>query len=112
MGEISTVSPLHDSDLEGAARICLEEAATTDLDRVGNRPRRKRGNERGLRFKEALTRRMKGVNSILELGLSAKDCDWAANQAHRAVDGPGWEYRFRTAAMRLKVAALQQKGPA
>lgn len=111
MDEVSTKSPLYDSDLEGAAHLCLEEAATTDLDGFppgSGQLSCRLLHEREERFKEALRKRMMGVSSLLELGLSAEDCSWAATQAHRAIDPPGWELRFRIAVMRLTMASLQK----
>lgn len=107
MSEMSLESPLYDSDLEGAAYICFEEAATTNLDHFpagsGNLSRR-RSRERGARFKEALERRMKGVSSLTELGLTPEDLLWAVSRAERVIDGNGWEFRFQLAETRLRMA--------
>jgi hypothetical protein len=112
MNEISVVNPLYENDLECAAWLCMEEAAMTDLDRFpqGSGRLSCQGlHKRGERFKEALVKMKRDAScSILDLGLSPEDCSWAANQARRAVDGPGWQYRFRTAEMRLQMALLQK----
>ncbi len=112
---ISVESPLWDGDLEAAAYLCLAMAATTDRDQF---PRGSGSaicrifHDRKKRFEEARENRMRGVSSLLELGLSAEDCAWAATQANRARDPCGWELRFRTAENRLRVAALEQKDSA
>lgn len=104
MKDISS-SPLYDSDLEAAAYICLAKAAMTDRDQfppgLGDSICRQ-FHERRRRFEAALEKRMRGVDSILDLGLSTEDCMWAAGEAYRAIDRDGWELRFKTAAMRLK----------
>lgn len=115
MSVISTANPLFEGDLEGAAHICLHEAvmarANESLPGYGyyNNHYNKLAHQRRARFEDALEKMRMGVESILELGITAEDCDWAAGEARRAVDGPGWELRFRTASMRLKMASLQKK---
>lgn len=107
---ISVENPLWDSDLEIAARFCLAMAATTDRDQapfgVGGTICRT-FHDRRKRFQEAWEKRMKGVSSLLELGLSAEDCAWAATQAHRTRKPLDWELRFKTAENRLRVAGSE-----
>lgn len=106
---ISVESPLWDSDLEIAAHLCLAMAATTDRDQpfgVGGTICRT-FHDRKKRFQEAREKRMKGVTSLLELGLSAEDCAWAATQADKTHKSLDWELRFRTAENRLRVAGSE-----
>lgn len=106
---ISVESPLWDSDLEIAAHLCLAMAATTDRDQsfgVGGTICRT-FHDRRKRFQEAWEKRMKGVSSLLELGLLAKDCAWAATQANKTRNPPAWELRFKTAENRLRVAGSE-----
>lgn len=112
--EVSVVNPLWDSDFEAAAYLCLEAASLTDRDQFppgsGDMICRTL-HDRRKRFEEAREKRMRGASSLLDLGLRAEDCAWAAKQKRRALDPKGWELRFRTAETRLIAAALQPKDP-
>lgn len=115
---ISSVEiPFWDGDLEAAAYLCLEKAALTDRDQFppgsGDAICRIFHNRRR-RFQEAEKKRVDGPDSLslLELGLSAEDCAWAAEQANRAIDPGGWKLRFTTARDRLKAATPEQKDSA
>ena len=102
---VKTKNPLTESDLEGAAYICLAAAAITDLNQFppgfGNISRRKH-HERKRRFEDALAKMREGITSLLELGLSPDDCAWAASKASLAKDREGWLSRFQTAENNLR----------
>lgn len=99
------LSPLTEGELEGAAYLCLDAAAFTDLDQLppgsGDLLRRIH-RERKHRFEGALTKMKEGITSLLELGLSHKDCEWAASKAHLARDKEGWLLHFQTAESELR----------
>jgi hypothetical protein len=80
-------------------------AAQTNLEQFppgsGNLTRRMH-HERKLRFEEALALVKKGTTILSELGLSHKDCAWAASMSKMAKDQGGWSSRFQAAENALK----------
>jgi len=98
-------NPLLEGDLEGAAYLCLAAAATTDFDQFppgsGSITRRAH-HDRKHRFEEALAKMKKGVSSLSELGLSHRDCAWAASKSNMAKNKEGWLLRFQTAENNLR----------
>ena len=99
------VNPLMEGDLEGAVYLCLGAAALTDLNRFppgsGNLLRRMY-HERKRRFEQARAMVKKGITNLLELGLSHKNCEWAARAYRAARDKEGWLSRFQTAESELR----------
>jgi hypothetical protein len=102
---MNELNPLLEGDLEGAAYLCLAMAAQTDLDQFppgsGNITRRMY-HERKRRFEEALALVKKGATILSELGLSHKDCAWAASMVNMAKDQEGWLSRFQSAERALR----------
>lgn len=111
------ISPLTEIDLTGAAYLCLEEAAMTDLDQfppeVAYRER-SWCQERRRRFEQALAKTQRGATSLAELGLLAEDCEWAISRAPKVGEQfrDGWLGRFQMAAnVFQKTAAPEIKTP-
>jgi len=111
MNKEIVVSPLTKHDLTGAAYLCLDAAAYTDLGQFppgsGISSRRKH-HERRHHFRKARALVNEGVTNLLELGLSPEDCAWAAGEAHRVKDQEGWLARFQTAERELRRALQPQ----
>ena len=101
------ISPLTEDDLKGAAYLCLGAGALTDIDQFppgSGELFRRMHRERRRRFEGAQAMMKEGVTSLLKLGLSYKDCTWAASKAHLAKDKEGWLTRFQTAESELQKA--------
>jgi hypothetical protein len=100
-------NPLTTGDLEGAAYLCLDASAWTDLNQfppgLGDLKRRLH-RERRKRFEQALQKMKNGVNSLFALGLSSEDCSWAASKADRAKNPEEWLSHFKAAEEALKKA--------
>jgi len=102
------VNPLTEGELEGAAYLCLHEAAY--LDRRNQFPQgsgetisREHHARRG-RFLRALELVRSGAASLSKLGLSHRDCVWAVSMAHRAKNQGEWRSHFQAAEEKLKQA--------
>jgi len=97
-------NPLTEGDLEGAAWLCSESAAFTDLSHPLGNNHRLQHHERKRRFEQASAKIKEGATSLLEFGLLPSDCHWAASKADRAKDSEGWRSRFQAAGEMLREA--------
>jgi len=99
-------NPLSAGELEGAAWLCLNSAATTDTSHplgLGSAEyTRREHHARRHRFEEAKKKVESGITSLLELGITAEDCAWAAEYFGRATDTGGWFDHFKAAEQALK----------
>ena len=103
-----TLSSLTKTDMEGAAYLCLTEAANTDIDQLpigsGNIVRHQH-HERKRRFERAKSMMEKGAVPVSTLGLEAADCAWAAARHCFLRDPDGWRSRFEAAENELRTPA-------
>ncbi len=101
------VNSLLVGDLLGAATLCIGAACMCHLDVLFGIGEIHRRNFHAMkrRFESAIALMKQGETSLLELGLTAEDCSWAASNSDKARDQEGWKSRFEEAAEALRQAA-------
>ena len=99
-------NPLTEDDLKNAAYFSLAAASWTDMSEISGNLNRQDHHQRRKRFNKALKKMERGITSLSDLGLLAKDCAWATSKTEKILkDAERWLSRFQEAENIIKEAS-------